>query len=74
MNRGIDIALRGCISLFVILLAGCTEEKAVTETKAHAQERRIFDTQRSALEQAKETAEAAALRNLQFQERVKEND
>jgi PBP1b-binding outer membrane lipoprotein LpoB len=60
--------------LAVLLLTGCADEKAPVAVEARPQEGRLYDTQRSALEQAKETADFVGQRTQQFQKREKEID
>ena len=74
MHRDIVNSWSMVMLLPVLLLSGCSDDKAPVRVEESHKEERIFDTQRSALEQAKETADSATMRSQQFQERAKEND
>ncbi|MCB1750273.1 MAG: hypothetical protein KDI74_01030 [Gammaproteobacteria bacterium] len=58
----------------LLLLTACSDEKAPVRVQQQPQAERLFDTQRSALEQAKAVAGSAAVRNERFQERAKDMD
>jgi len=59
--------------LSVLLLGGCGDDKAsAVRVEVSPKAERLFDTQRSALEQAKEAADTVGLRNQRFQERKRE--
>jgi len=60
--------------LALLLLTGCAEDKAQVPVEARPKEERLYDTQRSALEQAKETVDFAEQRSQQFQKIEKEID
>ncbi len=74
-----DVALK-CLStdglaliviLLVSLIVGCSEQDKSAPVEKPANNQRIFDTQRSALEQAKEAAGSVNQRNRDYQKREK---
>jgi outer membrane murein-binding lipoprotein Lpp len=74
MNQEFSKRILMAMILPVLLLIGCADDKAPTKVEERPKAARLFDTQRSALEQAKETADSATLRNLQFEQRAKKID
>ena len=76
MLREITNGFAALLTLAVLLLVGCSDDRAPARAEQAHKEKagRLFDTQRSALEQAKGVADAAGLRNQQFQGRTREID
>ncbi|MCP4286603.1 MAG: hypothetical protein GY792_19510 [Gammaproteobacteria bacterium] len=74
MKHKISHSISIAMLLTVLLLSGCGDDKVPERVEERPQAERLFDTQRSALEQVKEAADSAGLRNQRFQERKKELD
>lgn len=58
----------------LVLLIGCGDDKAPARVDERPKAERLFDTQRSALEEAKEAAGTAGQRSQEFQQRAKDID
>lgn len=74
MQREFARRVLTAMSLPLILLIGCTDDKAPKPVQQSLKAERLFDTQRSALEEAKKAAGSAALRNQRFPENAKDID
>ncbi|MCP5444059.1 MAG: hypothetical protein H6968_13600 [Chromatiaceae bacterium] len=74
MNQILYKGIATALLLPVSLIFGCSDNKAPAHVQERAKAERLFDTQRSALEQAKEAAASIGQRNQRFPEKAKDID
>ena len=74
MKREIPTSLSTILLLQLLLLVGCSGEKTPAQVEESSKSKRIFNTQRSALEQARETADFVGTRNRENEERSRDLD
>lgn len=74
MRRVFAIKILTVLLLPVFLVIGCSDDKVSLPAQERPKAERLFDTPRSALEEAKEVAGSVELRNQKFREKAKETD
>jgi len=74
MHRELAKRLFMALILQVFLLVGCSDDKAPARVQESQKASRLFDSQRSALEEAKAVADSVEQRNQRFPERAKDID